>query len=127
MIFPLNSRGCVFFVIIIPKQEMTYFALIFNGLFRFAVIASNRPRIGIAVPICSVYFGIEMNVFINSIFVGSFFYIVLISKLPSAMASLYFHGLKLYPKVNISESERIPGYLNISQVPPMLSLFSRIT
>ena len=34
--------------------------------------------------------------------------------------------LKEYPKVYMSESERIPGYLNKLQVPPISSLASRI-
>src|SRR5690606_9505640 len=40
---------------------------------------------------------------------------------PSASTLSFFQGLKLKPKVDISESERIPGYLNRSQVPPILS------
>ncbi len=46
---------------------------------------------------------------------------------PSAIAFSEVHGLKRKPRVNMSESERIPGYLNRSQVPPRLSRRSRIT
>jgi len=46
---------------------------------------------------------------------------------PSAMALDDVHGLNRNPRVNMSESDRMPGYLNRSQVPPMLSRRSRIT
>ena len=45
---------------------------------------------------------------------------------PSAMDFSAFQGLKEKPRVCISLSERIPGYLNRSQVPPMLSRRSKI-
>ena len=45
---------------------------------------------------------------------------------PSAMAFSDVHGLNRKPRVNMSESERMPGYLNRSQVPPRLSRRSRI-
>ena len=46
---------------------------------------------------------------------------------PSAMAFSEVHGLKRKPRVNMSESDRMPGYLNRSQVPPRFSRRSRIT
>src|SRR5271168_2889438 len=45
---------------------------------------------------------------------------------PSAMAFSSVHGRHGKPKVYRSESERIPGYLNKSQVPPIASRPSRI-
>ena len=45
---------------------------------------------------------------------------------PSAIAFLAFHGLNEKPKVCISLSDRIPGYLNRSQVPPKVSRRSRM-
>ena len=42
------------------------------------------------------------------------------------MASFSFQGKKEKPKVYISESDLIPGYLKRSQVPPMVSLPSSI-
>src|ERR1700710_2461832 len=44
---------------------------------------------------------------------------------PSAMAFSDVHGLNRNPSVNMSESERMPGYLNKSQVSPMLLRRSR--
>src|ERR1039458_1477034 len=46
---------------------------------------------------------------------------------PSAIALASAHGLNAYPRVYMSESDRMPGYLNRSQVPPMQSRASRIT
>jgi hypothetical protein len=46
---------------------------------------------------------------------------------PSAMAFSDVHGLNRKPRVNMSESERMPGYLNRSQVPPRFSRRSRTT
>jgi hypothetical protein len=46
---------------------------------------------------------------------------------PSAMAFSDVHGLKRKPSVNMSESERMPGYLNRSQVPPRFSRRSSTT
>ena len=45
---------------------------------------------------------------------------------PVAIDFLWFHGLKENPRVCISESDLIPGYLNRSQVPPKFSLPSKI-
>ena len=45
---------------------------------------------------------------------------------PSAIAFSDVHGLNRNPRVNMSESERMPGYLNRSQVPPRFSRRSRI-
>ena len=45
---------------------------------------------------------------------------------PSAIDLLCIQGLNLNPSVCMSESERTPGYLNRSQVPPNASLPSRI-
>ena len=45
---------------------------------------------------------------------------------PSAIDFLCTQGLKLKPRVCMSESDLIPGYLNKSQVPPKLSLPSKI-
>ena len=45
---------------------------------------------------------------------------------PSAIAFSDVHGLNRKPSVYMSESERMPGYLNRSQVPPRLSRLSRI-
>src|SRR3954453_15634486 len=45
---------------------------------------------------------------------------------PPAIATEDVHGLNRKPSVNMSESERMPGYLNRSQGPPMCSRRSRI-
>jgi hypothetical protein len=45
---------------------------------------------------------------------------------PSAMDVEPFHGRKAYPRVNMSESDRMPGYRNRSQVPPIALRDSRI-
>ena len=46
---------------------------------------------------------------------------------PSAIAFGSVQGLNRKPRVNMSESDRMPGYLNRSQVPPRFSRRSRMT
>src|SRR5882757_2267227 len=45
---------------------------------------------------------------------------------PSAMAFASVHGRNEKPRVNMSESDRTPGYRNRSQVPPIASRDSKI-
>ena len=45
---------------------------------------------------------------------------------PSAIAWGLSHGRNEYPSVNMSESERTPGYRNRSHVPPIASRASKI-
>ena len=45
---------------------------------------------------------------------------------PSAMAFADAHGLNRNPRVYMSESERMPGYLKRFQVPPRVSRRSRM-
>ncbi len=45
---------------------------------------------------------------------------------PSAIAFSPFHGRKEYPRVYMSESDRMPGYRNRSHVPPIASRASKI-